>query len=196
MTLIVNYPFNYLGGSSKYNEDSTKAIWLKFWPSFLKLRVAGVWSCNCSPFRGLRDLLSDIVSDRNHSRPCHHLQSHSWSAMQFLISDYVGNFSLHCLSPVRCFWEICRWSSIEQRSACFLGWGFVMPLGSVDLTIFIQLGNFSTAVSSCRLFRYLLLSAGTSSENHHSARSASWSARGCSVHYQHWRANPEPPHEC
>lgn len=155
-----------------------------------------MWSCNCSPFRGLRDLLSDIASDRNHPHPGSHLHSHSWSAMQFLISDYVGNFSLHCLAPVRCFWEIWQWSITEQRSACFLGWGFVMPLESVDLTIFIQPGNFSMAVSSCRLFQYLLLSAGTSSENHNSARSACWRAPRCSAHCQHWRANPEPPREC
>lgn len=158
-----------------------------------------MWSWNCSPFRGLRDLLSDIVSDRNHFHPRSHLHSHSWNETQFLISDYVGNFSLHCLSLVRCFWEIWRWSITEQWSACFLGWGFVMSLESVDL-IFIQLGNFSTVVSSCRSFRYLLFSQVHLSRTiilHVQLIEVPPLPPGarCSAHCQPWRANPEP-HEC
>lgn len=159
-----------------------------------------MWSWNCSPFGGLRDLLSDIVSDRNRSRPRSHHRSHCWSAMQFLISDYVGNFSLHCLSLVRCFWKIWWWSITEQWSACFLGWGFVMSLESVDLTIFIQLGNFSMVVSSCRSFGISSSQQVRLSKTiilHVQLVEVAPSPPGarCSAHCQPWRANPEP-HEC
>lgn len=115
------------------------------------------------------------------------------SAMCFLFSDYLSDFSLYCLSLVSCFGEIWWQCITEEHSVCVLDLEFVMPLESADLRLFIQLRSFLAAISLCILFLYPLHSAGTSFQNLSPAHSASWNGptvHGCSAHFQHLRANP------